>query len=70
MSARTSALPDPELVSLVDDTTGPYAGSPDGWWTEHGGAVDVRSNVVYFPRLAESPSCPFPCPVCERRKGA
>lgn len=63
VSARLSALPDPELVSLIDDPTGPYAASPDGWWTDHGGALDVASGVVYFP-----PGCAPPCqlPACTK----
>jgi hypothetical protein len=67
-SARVSALPDPELVSLIDDPSGPYADSPDGWWTEYGGALDSASGVVYFPPTAELPACPFPCTKC-RAKG-
>lgn len=54
---RVSALPAPELVSLVDDPAGPYAGSPKGWWTEYGGALDAESGVVYLP----GPNFP-PCP--------
>jgi hypothetical protein len=64
--ARVSPLPAPELVSLIDDPTGPYADSPDGWWTEYGGALDIRSGVVYLPG-PKSPPCPLTCP---RRKGA
>lgn len=26
-----------------------YEGSPQGWWTEYGGALDVRSGVVSLP---------------------
>ncbi|MFI1099822.1 hypothetical protein [Streptomyces melanogenes] len=37
-------------VSLVDDPDGPYADSPEGWWTKYGGALNVRSGVVYIPR--------------------
>lgn len=44
------SLPGPQLVSLVGDCAGPYADSPNGWWTECGGALDVRSGVVYIPR--------------------
>lgn len=60
-STRLSVLPDPELVSLVDDPTGPYADSPDDWWTEYGGALDIRSGVVYLPG-PKSPPCPLTCP--------
>jgi hypothetical protein len=43
----------------------PYVGSPDGWWTEYGGALDVRSGVVYIPRtdevdLTDRPICHRP----------
>ncbi|WHM37898.1 hypothetical protein [Streptomyces sp. BPTC-684] len=37
-------------MNLVDDPDGPYADSPEGWWTKCGGALDVRSGVVYIPR--------------------
>lgn len=57
---RVSALPAPELVSLVEDPAGPYAGSPEGWWTEYGGALDTESGVVYLPG-PNSPPCPLPC---------
>lgn len=58
---RVSALPAPELISLVDDPAGPYADSPEGWWTEYGGALDTESGVVYLPGPS-SPPCPLPCP--------
>jgi hypothetical protein len=69
-STRLSALPDPEIVSLIDDPLGPYASSPDGWWTEYGGALDVKSGVVHLPASADPPPCPFPCELCARRQGA
>jgi len=59
LSARLSALPDPELVSLIDDPTGPYSGSPEGWWTLYGGALNVASGVVYFPP-GSAPPCQLP----------
>ena len=58
---RVSALPAPELVSLIDDPAGRYAGSPKGWWTEYGGALDAESRVVYLPGT-NFPPCPPPCP--------
>lgn len=58
-SARLSALPEPELVSLIDDPMGPYSGSPAGWWTEHGGALHVASGVIYFPP-GSAPPCQLP----------
>ncbi|CAL2059365.1 conserved protein of unknown function [Streptomyces murinus] len=60
-------LPVPELVTLLDGPTGPYVDTPEGWWTEYGGALDVRSGVVYIPKGADRPAlppCPFPCPRC------
>lgn len=45
-----------------------YEGSPDGWWTEHAGALDISSGVVFIPQGANLPPCPFPCDHC-RRKG-
>ncbi|WP_175499846.1 MULTISPECIES: hypothetical protein [unclassified Streptomyces] len=42
-------LPAPELMSLLDSSDSPYRDSPEGWWTEYGGAQDLRSGVVYFP---------------------
>ncbi|GAA2613638.1 hypothetical protein Stube_26660 [Streptomyces tubercidicus] len=26
-----------------------YEGSPDGWWTEYGGALDASYGVVHLP---------------------
>lgn len=65
--ARTHALPEPELVNLIDDPDGPYADSPEGWWTEYGGALDVRSGVVYLPPGRDTPPCPFPCELCKTK---
>jgi hypothetical protein len=42
----------------------PYANSPEGWWTAFGGALDVRSGVVYIPPGKGLPPCPFPCATC------
>jgi hypothetical protein len=50
----------------LEDT--PYEGSPPGWWTAYGGALDVRSGVVSLPQLAELPPCPFPCARCRVRE--
>ncbi|MFJ4768352.1 hypothetical protein ACIP88_04410 [Streptomyces uncialis] len=47
----------------------PYENSPTGWWTEYGGALDPESGVVYLPRGADPPKCPFPCHLCDRREG-
>ena len=58
---RVGALPAPELVSLVDDPAGPYAGSPEGWWTQYGGALDTESQAVCLPG-PNFPPCPPPCP--------
>ncbi|MGK5547660.1 hypothetical protein ACSNOH_23415 [Streptomyces sp. URMC 127] len=38
------------LVDLTQDPDGPYADSPEGWWTQYGGALDKRSGVVYIPQ--------------------
>ncbi|GLV78218.1 hypothetical protein Shyhy02_62180 [Streptomyces hygroscopicus subsp. hygroscopicus] len=59
-------LPAPELVTLIDDPDGPYANSPEGWWTQRGGALDVRSGVVYIPPLLQ----PAPLAVCRRCRAA
>jgi hypothetical protein len=64
---RTRTLPDPELVSLMDSAGSPYADSPEGWWTDRGGALDTRSGVVYFPPGSNPPPCPFPCDSCQRK---
>lgn len=53
---RVSVLPAPELVSLVDDPAKPYAGSPEGWWTEYSGAQDTESGVVYLPAPSPLPA--------------
>ena len=58
---RVSALPAPELVSLVDDLAEPYAASPEGWWTQYSGALDIESGVVYLPG-PNFPPCPLSCP--------
>jgi hypothetical protein len=53
--------------TTVDPFAGtPYENSPDGWWTEYGGALDVKSGVVFLPRPDHPPS-PFhsdECPNC------
>lgn len=38
----------------------PYEASPDGWWTKHGGALDVESGVVYLPTGPGLPPCLVP----------
>ncbi len=43
----------------------PYEGSPEGWWTPHGGALDQASGVIHIPqgpRLHAPPGRP-PFPV-------
>lgn len=35
----------------------PYENSPEGWWTEYGGALDVKSGVVYFPPGSKHVPC-------------
>ncbi|MGA5130750.1 hypothetical protein [Streptomyces blastmyceticus] len=55
-------------MSLIDDPDGLYADSPEGWWTQYGGAVDARSGVVYIPREADHPPCRFPCDLCAERR--
>lgn len=58
---------EPESVNPFTGTT--YEASPEGWWTEYGGALDTASGVVFIPRSStEVPPCPFPCDIC-RRKG-
>lgn len=40
-----------ETETVTDLFAGtPYANSLTGWWTEHGGALDVKSRVVFIPR--------------------
>jgi hypothetical protein len=45
-------------------TGAPYADSPEGWWMEYGGALDVTSGVVHFPQEVELPACRFRCHHC------
>ncbi|MDV5147526.1 hypothetical protein R1T08_25960 [Streptomyces sp. SBC-4] len=33
----------------IANPDGPYAASPEGWWTRYGGAFDTRSGVVRIP---------------------
>lgn len=65
-TARVNALPEPELVSLVEGSERP---TDDGWWKEYGGTLDPASGVIAFPPNS-LPPCPFPCERCARRKGA
>lgn len=69
LSARVSALPEPELVSLPDEPLSGQEAIPAPWWTEYGGTLDTASGVVAFPPKS-LPPCPFPCALCERRQGA
>ncbi|BCM65781.1 hypothetical protein EASAB2608_01115 [Streptomyces sp. EAS-AB2608] len=50
------------LVDLTQDPDGPYANSPEGWWTQYGGALNQRSGVVYIPphRAHEVPRRIYP----------
>jgi hypothetical protein len=48
-NGRGGALPTPELISLLDDPSGPYRNSPDGWWDKYGGRLDPVSGVVQLP---------------------
>lgn len=66
---RTRALPDPELVSLIGDPSGPYAGSPPGWWDQYGGAV--AGGVVHLPGPTHPPNSRHPddCPNCVPMRG-
>jgi hypothetical protein len=71
VSGRVRALPEPELVSLVDAPAGPYVDTPEGWWTEYGGTLDEASGVIAFPPRS-LPPCPlYPeCSHCRQREGA
>ena len=66
LHGRESALPEPELVSLVEGSERPAEGD---WWTEYGGTLDPVSGVIAFPPNS-LPPCPFPCARCERREEA
>lgn len=58
----------PEPIGTPDPFRGTtYEASPEGWWTEHGGALDVVSGVVFIPQGAKVPPCSFPCALCARR---
>lgn len=62
----TRPLPDSELVSLIDDPDGPYAGSPAGWWTQYGGGAGrgLGSRLPPRPDASPSPFHPEECPNC------
>ncbi|GGW18669.1 hypothetical protein GCM10018980_58550 [Streptomyces capoamus] len=62
--ARVSALPAPELVSLVEGSERPADGD---WWAQYGGTLDPASGVIAFPPKS-LPPCPFPCELCARRR--
>lgn len=55
-SARVSALPAPELVTLEGD-------SGEAWWTEYGGTLDRASGVIAFPPQS-LPQCRFSFSLC------
>lgn len=69
VSARLSALPAPELVSLPDGPVDPQTAMQAPWWTEYGGTLDESTGVIAFPPRS-LPPCPFPCALCERQEGA
>lgn len=49
----------------------PYENSPVGWWTEYGGALDVKSGVIYFPPGSKHVPCPWEnCKHCGREEGS
>lgn len=56
----------PAVAAPVDPFAGtPYENSPQGPWTRYGGALDVKSGVVYVPRadevdLTDRPICHRP----------
>lgn len=67
MSSETAAAKPAETDA--DPFAGtPYENSPEGWWMERGGALDVASGVIYFPPGSNPPHPPFPCRKC--RNGA
>lgn len=62
----SAEAPEKPAVDLFTGT--PYEGSPEGWWTPYGGALDRKSGVVYLPGPYHPPS-PFhtdECPNCVR----
>lgn len=67
-TARTDADPLTGTPAPVDVRLRRVGSSPAGWWTRYGGALDVRSGVVFIPPGADLPPCPFPCTRC-RAKG-
>jgi hypothetical protein len=67
LSARVSALPAPELVSLPDTPAEAQTVIPAPWWAEYGGTRDAASGVIAFPPRS-LPPCPFPCERCQRRQ--
>lgn len=58
---RADAGPFAGTPAPVDVRPRRVEGHPDGWWTRHGGVLDVRSAVVFIPPGADLPPCPFPC---------
>lgn len=66
----TCPLLAPRIVSLIDDTGGPYADSPPGWWNHYGGALNVASRVIYLsgPTYPPSPFHPENCANCILRR--
>lgn len=69
VSARQSALPAPELVSLPDGPVDAHTAIQAPWWVSYGGTRDEASGVIAFPPRA-LPPCPFPCALCRQREGA
>lgn len=52
--------PDAEKTGADPFVGTPYEASPEGWWTRHGGALDVESGVVYLPPGPDLPPCLVP----------
>ncbi|WP_367428639.1 hypothetical protein [Streptomyces celluloflavus] len=66
MTAHGPAAEPPEPP--VDPFAGtPYEGSPEGWWTPYGGALDQASGVVHIPQGARRHEPPGRPPFPARR---
>ncbi|MDX3386544.1 hypothetical protein PV682_34615 [Streptomyces niveiscabiei] len=61
-NARVTALGEPQLVQLLDDT------EDSDWRTEYGGTLDPTTGRVELPAPAYTP-CPYDnCPECAREE--
>lgn len=58
-------VPAVEKPTVVPFAGTPYEGSPEGWWTEYGGALDVKSGVVHIPPGSNPPHSPS-CRLCRK----